>query len=143
MYEPCYFGSIPKRCKGSKTPHLGGCRDWQQWKLKMRRTSLLWTTLDYMLKEIKNDDKTFFIPSMFITDESGTNYNATLIVYGEKKCEEIQSMSISFQTVLAANDVAQVLPDLDEQKAEFEEVRTQMLTVLTISEFQELKSRVV
>ena len=57
--------------------------------------------------------------------------------------EEIQSMSISFQTVLAANDVAQVLPDLDEQKAEFEEVRTQMLTLPTISEFQELKSRVV
>ena len=92
MYEPCYFGSIHKRCKGSKTSHLGGCRDWQQWKLKMRSTSLLWTTLDYMLKEIKNDDKTFFIPSMFITDESGTNSNATLIVYGEKRCEEIHSM---------------------------------------------------
>ena len=143
MYEPCYFGSIHKRCLEWKTPHLGGCRDWQQWKLKMRSTSLLWTTLDYMLKEIKNDDKTFFIPSMFITDESGTNSNATLIVYGEKRCEEIHSMSISFQRVLAANDVAQVLPDLDEQKAEFEEVMTQMLTVPTISEFQELKSRVV
>ena len=106
-------------------------------------TALFWSTLNEMLKEVSGNENTYFNPLMFITDEAGPNHNGILKVFGKDGVRKSRTccqfhFEQSLQRMLLT-----LPPTLNEHKGEFEEIMVQLLTVPTISEFQELQSRVI
>ena len=103
--------------------------------------AIFWTTLNEMLSEVAGRE-TFFNPSMFITDEAGANHNGILRVFGQAGVRKSRTCQFHFKQSLQRM-LVKFPATLNELKSEFEEMMLQLLTVSTISEFQELQSRLI
>ena len=150
--EPCYFDGMHKRCKGWKTLtlwvfHPSSRRLMRLCTMEVKgetteSVALFWTILDRMLKEVFNDQTIYFNPYMFITDEAGANYNGIMQVYGEEGYKKSRTCIFHFKQSL--QKMLQKFPDdLSVQRGEFEDLMLQLLYIATISEFMEIKGRLL
>ena len=104
--------------------------------------SLFWTTLNKMLQEVFNDETIYFNPYMFITDEAGANHNGIMKVYGEEGYKKSRTCVFHFKQSL--QKMLQKFPDdLSTQRGEFEDLMLQLLYISTISEFLEIKAKLL
>ena len=79
---------------------------------------------------------------MFITDEAGANYNGIMKVYGEEGYKKSRTCIFHFKQSL--QKMLQKFPDdLSQQRVEFEDLMLQLLYIATISEFMEIKGRLL
>ena len=151
MQEPCYFDGMHKRCQGWKTLtlwvfHHSSRRLMRLCTMEIKgetadSIAIFWTTLNDMLTEIAGRE-TFFNPWMFITDEAGANHNGILRVFGQAGVRKSRTCQFHFKQSLQRM-LVKFPATLNELKSEFEEMMLQLLTVSTISEFQELQSRLI
>ena len=138
--EPAYFNGMHKRCKGWKTLTL-----WVYHPLKgetSESVALFWKTLNNMLKEVFNDNTRYFNPFLFITDEAGANYNGILKVYGEEGYKKSRTCVFHFKQSLQ-KILLKFPDDLSVLKTEFEDHMLRLLYCPTISEYLEIKSRLL
>ena len=151
MQEPCYFDGMHKRCQGWKTLtlwvfHPSSRRLMRLCTMEIKgetadSIAIFWTTLNEMLTEVAGRE-TFFNPWMFITDEAGANHNGILRVFGQAGVRKSRTCQFHFKQSLQRM-LVKFPATLNELKSEFEEMMLQLLTVSTISEFQELQSRLI
>ena len=150
--EPAYFHGMHKRSKGWKTLTLWVFQPSSRRLIRLvtmevkgettESVSLFWTTLNKMLQEVFNDETIFFNPYMFITDEAGANYNGIMKVYGEEGYKKSRTCVFHFKQSL--QKMLQKFPDdLITQKGEFEDLMLQLLYISTISEFLEIKAKLL
>ena len=95
-----------------------------------------------MLQEIFNDETIYFNPYMFTTDEAGANYNGIMKVFGEEGYKKFRTCVFHFKQSL--QKMLQKFPDdLITQKGEFEDLMLQLLYISIISEFLEIKAKLL
>ena len=94
-----------------------------------------------MLSEISGTENYKFNPKMFITDEAGANFNGILSVFGQLGLNKAFTCQFHFKQSLEKM-LTKFQPELNELKGEFEILMMQLLTVPTLSEYQEMKNRI-
>ena len=151
MQEPCYFDGMHKRCQGWETLtlwvfHPSSRRLMRLCTMEIKgetadSIAIFWTTLNEMLTEVAGRE-IFLNPWMFITDEAGANHNGILRVFGQTGVRKSRTCQFHFKQSLQRM-LLKFPATLNELKSEFEEMMLQLLTVSTISEFQELQSRLI
>ena len=98
--------------------------------------AIFWTTLNEMSTEVAGRE-TLFNPWMSITNEAGANHNGIPRVFGQAGVRKSRTCQFHFKQSLQRM-LLKFPATLNEVKSEFEEMMLQLLTVSTISEFQEL-----
>ena len=150
--EPAYFDGMHKRCKGWKTLTLWVYHPSPRRLMRLatmevkgettESVALFWTILNNMLQEVFADKSIYFNPYLFITDEAGANYNGIMQVYGQEGYNKSRTCVFHFKQSLQKM-LLKFPDDLGEQKAEFEDLMLQLLYIATISEFMEIKGRLL
>ena len=150
--EPAYFDGMHKRCQGWKTLTLWVHHPSSRKLMKLATmevqgetsdsVALFWENLNAVLREVKGDESIYFNPSMFITDEAGANFNGIYKVFGQQGVDKSRTCQFHFKQCL--NRMLTKFPvKLGELKSEFEELMLQLLTVTTLTQYHELKSRIL
>ena len=94
-----------------------------------------------MLSEIKGTEEYKFNPKIWITDEAGANFNVILSVFGQTGVNRAYTCQFHFKQSLEKM-LAKFPPELNDLRGEFEILMLQLLTVPTLSEYQEITSRI-
>ena len=95
-----------------------------------------------MLQVVFNDEKNYFNPYMFITGGAGANYNGIMKLFGQKGYKKSRTCVFHFKQSL--QKMLQIFPDdLSTQRGEFEDLMLQLLYISTISEFLEIKAKLL
>ena len=151
MEEPAYFDGMHRRCEGWKTLtlwlfHPGSRRLNRIATMEVKgetsdNCAKFWEILNEMLSEISGIENYKFNPKMFITDEAGANFNGILSVFGQTGINKAFTCQFHFKQSLEKM-VTKFPPELNELKGEFELLMMQLLTVPTLSEYQEMKTRI-
>ena len=152
MSEPCYFDGMHKRCAGWKTltlwVHHPSPRKLMRLATmevqgeKTESTTLFWQNINSMLREVKGDDSVYFNPYMFITDEAGANANGITRVFGQEGYDK--SRTCQFHSKQSLNRMLTKFPDnAGELKVEFEMLMQRLCSISTLSEYEEIKSRLL
>ena len=95
-----------------------------------------------MLREVKGDDSVYFNPYMFITDEAGANANGITRVFGQEGYDKSRTCQFHFKQSL--NRMLTKFPDnAGELKVEFEMLMQRLCCISTLSEYEEIKSRLL
>ena len=150
--EPAYFDGMHKRCKGWKILTLWVFHPSSRRLIRLaimevkgettESVSLLWTTLNKMLQEVFNDETIYFYPCMFTTDEAGANCNGIMKVYGEEGYKKSRTCVFHFKQSLQKM-LQKFQDDLSTQRGEYENLMLQLLYISTISEFMEIKAKLL
>ena len=150
--EPCYFDGMHRRCAGWKTLTLWVYHPTSRKLMRLasmevhgentETTSLFWQTLNSMLQEVSGDEQIMFNPYMFITDEAGANANGITQVFGQEGYKKSRTCQFHFKQGLHRM-LTKFPANLSDVKTEFEQLMCTLCTISTLSEYEEVKSRLL
>ena len=147
--EPAYFDGMHKRCEGWKTLTLWVYHPNPQRLYRLatmevkgetsKSVALFWSIFNDMLSEIKKQPGYKFNPKFWVTDEAGANFNGIKQVYGPG-AQRTSTCQFHFSQCLRRllNKFPSELMDL---KDEFQVLMMQLLSVTTLQEYNNIKSR--
>ena len=147
--EPAYFDGMHKRCEGWKTLTLWVYHPNPQRLYRLatmevkgetsKSVALFWSIFNDMLSEIKKEPGYKFNPKFWVTDEAGANFNGIKQVYGPG-AQRTSTCQFHFSQCLRRllNKFPSELMDL---KDEFQVLMMQLLSVTTLQEYNNIKSR--
>ena len=101
-----------------------------------------WTTLNEILREVKQDQNYLFNPKGFLTDEAGANINGILGAFGMKYMNKINTCQFHFKQCVKTL-LSKIPGDFEEIKNEVQSLSYALTTVSTLNEYGQIKSRLL
>ena len=101
-----------------------------------------WTTLNEILREVKQDQNYLFNPKGFLTDEAGANINGISGAFGMEYMNKINTCQFHFKQCVQTF-FSKIPGDFEETKNEVQSLSYALTTVSTLNEYGQIKSRLL